>query len=112
MDVPRGARVVAVTVVRAGSDDAEVLTVGADGTAKRAPLADYPLKGRGGKGVKAGPDRLLWCGVAADLHLNGEPPQVLRPVDVVESKRAGRGEPLEVPPTGPGAAEVEAPPAT
>jgi DNA gyrase subunit A len=112
MDVPKGARVVSLTVAPAGSDDGEVLTVGADGTAKRAPLADYPLKGRGGKGVKAGPDRLVWCGVAADLHLNGEPPQVLRPVDVVESKRAGRGEPLEVHPTGPGAAEVEVPPTT
>jgi DNA gyrase subunit A len=110
MDVAKGARVVSLTTVPDGSDDGEVLTVGADGTAKRAPLADYPVKGRGGKGVKAGPDRLVWCGVAGDTHLNGDKPQLVRPVDVVESKRAGRGEPLELPPAGPGALEVEAPP--
>ncbi|MEX1177187.1 MAG: DNA topoisomerase (ATP-hydrolyzing) [Nitriliruptor sp.] len=111
MDVPKGARVVSVSVVPGGTDDGEVLTVGADGTAKRSPLEDYPVKGRGGKGVKAGPDAVLWCGVAADLHLNGDPPQLVRPVDVAEARRTGRGEALEVPPAGPGAAEI-APPAT
>jgi DNA gyrase subunit A len=110
MDVPRGASVVSVTTVPGGSDDGEVLTVGTDATAKRSPLEDYPVKGRGGKGVKAGPDGLVWCGVAADLHLGGEAPQQLRPIDVTEARRAGRGTPLEVLPAGPGVAEVEASP--
>ncbi|MEX0835738.1 MAG: DNA gyrase subunit A, partial [Nitriliruptor sp.] len=112
IDVPAGSRVVSVTTIAAGSDDGAVLTVGADGTAKRSPLEDYPVKGRGGKGVKAGPDALLWCGVAVDLHLNGDPPQVLRPVDVAEARRSGRGDALEVPPGGPGAPELELPTTT
>jgi hypothetical protein len=106
MDVPRGARVVSLTVVTGGADDGEVVTIGTDGTAKRSPLADYPVKGRGGKGVKAGPDALVWCGVAADLHLSGETPQVLRPVDVAEARRAGRGVPLDVAPATPARAEL------
>ncbi len=111
MDVPSSAEVVSVTTVVGGSDDGEVLTIGADATAKRTPLEDYPLKGRGGKGVKAGPDELVWCGVATDLHLGGEAPQQLRPVDVVEARRAGRGVPLQVVPARPGVAEVEVTPA-
>jgi hypothetical protein len=109
MDVPARSRVVSLTTVPGGRDDGEVVTVGTDGTAKRSPLEDYPVKGRGGKGVKAGPDGVVWCGVAADLHLAGERPQVLRPVEIVEARRSGRGAPLEVPPTGPGVAEVTAP---
>jgi DNA gyrase subunit A len=107
MDVPQGATVVSVTTIAGGRDDGEVLTVGSDGTAKRSPLEDYPLKGRGGKGVKAGPDGLVWCGVAGDLHLAGETPQLVRPVDVAEARRSGRGIPLEFPPAGPGAVEVD-----
>jgi DNA gyrase subunit A len=108
MDVPAGARVVSLTTVPDGSDDGEVVTIGTDGTAKRSPLEDYPVKGRGGKGVKAGPDGLVWCGVAADLHLGGPTPQQLRPVDVPEARRSARGQALDVLPTGPGVAEMEA----
>ncbi|WP_052667068.1 DNA gyrase/topoisomerase IV subunit A [Nitriliruptor alkaliphilus] len=107
LDVPAGAHVVSLTTVPGGTDEGEVLTIGTDGTAKRSPLEDYPVKGRGGKGVKAGPDGLVWCGVAADLHLGGDTPQRLRPVDVAEARRSGRGLTLETPPAGPGAAEVE-----
>jgi DNA gyrase subunit A len=112
MDVPKGSRVVSLTVVPDGTDDGEVVTVGTDGTAKRSPLEDYPVKGRGGKGVKAGPDGLVWCGLAADLHLGGDHPQVVRPVELAEARRAGRGNALEVLPAGPGVAEVSAGPAT
>jgi DNA gyrase subunit A len=105
MAVPAGSRIVALTTVSDGRDDGEVLTIGTDGSAKRSPLEEYPVKGRGGKGVKAGPDRLVWCGVAGDLHLGGENPQVLRPVDVVAAKRTGRGGPLPLAPSAPGTVE-------
>jgi DNA gyrase subunit A len=105
MKVPGGAEVVAATVVPAGVDEGEVATVGADGTVKRTPLAEYPAKGRGGKGVVTGTDALLWCGVASDLHVHGERPQVLRPVDLPEARRAGRGTALEEPVAGPVVAE-------
>ena len=111
MNVPKGASIVSATVVPAGGADAagagaggagaggagagaagiEVLTITPDGTAKRSPIADYPLKGRGGKGLVTGSDALAWCGVAADLHLQTDPPHVIRPIDVDEAKRAGRG---------------------
>jgi DNA gyrase subunit A len=101
MNVPKGAGVVALTVVPAGSDDGEVLTLAGDGTGKRSPLAEYPVKGRGGKGLVTGTDRLLWCGVAADLHLGGDEPATIRAVDLPEAKRAGRGLPLPTPPGRP-----------
>jgi DNA gyrase subunit A len=105
MKVPAGAEVVAATVAAGGSDEGEVATVAADGTVKRTPLAEYPAKGRGGKGVVTGTDALLWCGVASDLHVHGERPQVLRPVDLPEVRRAGRGTALEEPVAGPVVAE-------
>jgi DNA gyrase subunit A len=94
MNVPAKARIVSATAVGADSD-ADVVTIAADGTAKRSPLADYPAKGRGGKGVTTGTDTLLWCGVATDLHVGGDEPAVLRPVDVPVARRAGRGGPPE-----------------
>jgi DNA gyrase subunit A len=107
MAVPAKGRVVALSVVAGGVDDGEVLTIGTDATAKRAPLGEYPVKGRGGKGLKAGPDGLVGCGVAADLHLGGEHPQVLRPVDVTAGRRAGRGAPLPEPAATPATPEVD-----
>jgi DNA gyrase subunit A len=91
MKVPAGAAVVALSVIPGGADTAEVATIAADGSGKRTPLAEYPVKGRGGKGLQTGASRLWWCGVAADLHLGGDDPQVLRPVDLGEARRAGRG---------------------
>jgi DNA gyrase subunit A len=105
--VPKGAAVVALSVVPGGTDG-EVLTVAADGTAKRSPLADYPVKGRGGKGLVTGADALLWCGVASDLHLGGDDPAVVRAVDLAEAKRAGRGLPLDIVPDRPVVAEQTA----
>jgi DNA gyrase subunit A len=106
MKVPPGERVVALSALPHGSDEAEIATVGADGTVKRSPLADYPVKGRGGKGLVTGVEQLLWCGVATDLHLGGEQPRVLRPVDLPEAKRAGRGAALDGPVDGPVVAEL------
>jgi DNA gyrase subunit A len=107
MKLPAGAEVVSLTVV-GDTDDGEVLTVGADATVKRSPLADYPAKGRGGKGLMTGVDALLYCGAAMDLHLAGDPLRVLRPVDVPEAKRAGRGTPLEGDVAGPVVGESSA----
>lgn len=90
MAVPAGAEVVALSAAPAG-DGAEVLTVGTDGRGKRTPLAEYPVKGRGGKGLQTGADQLAWCGVATDLHVPTDPPLVLRAVDLAEARRAGRG---------------------
>ena len=96
MNVPKGARLVAATVVPGGSDDAgQMLTISADGEAKRSPLADYSSIGRGGKGVQAGPDSLLFCGVATDLHVHGDKPFVVRAVDLPEARRAGKGTRLD-----------------
>jgi len=68
LQVPAGGRVVAASAV-APAGEAALLTLGADGTAKRTPLAEYPVHGRGGKGVQAGAASLAWCGPATDLHV-------------------------------------------
>jgi DNA gyrase subunit A len=107
MKLPAGASVVSLTVV-APDDEGEVVTVGADASVKRTPLQEYPAKGRGGKGVVTGVDALLYCGTAADLHLAGDPPRVLRPVDVPEARRAGRATTLEGAVAGPVVGEQEA----
>jgi DNA gyrase subunit A len=106
--VPAGAEVVSLSAVDAG-DEGEVLTVGADATVKRSPLGDYPAKGRGGKGLVTGVEELLYCGVAVDLHLAGDPLRVVRPVDAPEARRAGRGTTLEGTVTAPVVAEVGVP---
>jgi DNA gyrase subunit A len=109
MNLPKGATIVSVSVAPGGADDAEVVTIAVDGTAKRSPLADYPVKGRGGKGLVTGTDALLWCGVAADLHVHGDEPDVVRPVDLTEARRAGRGSALASSVSGPVVAELEVP---
>ncbi|TVR37543.1 MAG: hypothetical protein EA388_01390, partial [Nitriliruptor sp.] len=109
MNVPKGAAIVAASVVPGGRDDVEVVTLGVDGTAKRVPAGEYPAKGRGGKGLMTGVDALAWCGAAADLHTGGEDAAVIRPVDLVEAKRAGRGGELGHPVPGPVVAEQTAP---
>ena len=90
--VPDGGQVVAVTVVPGGVDaDREVVTLCRDGRAMRAPLAEFPLQGRGGKGVKCGPGPIAWCGLAADLHVQeSEHASVLRPVAALATRRAGK----------------------
>ena len=101
--VPDRAHVVAATVVPAGSaEGAEVLTLSADGAAKRAPLSEYPAQRRGGKGVQAGAARLAWCGLAADLHVPAEEePVVLRPGEVALARRSASPSAPAPRPTGP-----------
>jgi DNA gyrase subunit A len=98
LQVPRGARVVSLSVVPA-SDDAEsppeILTVAADGGAKRTPLGDYPPKGRGGKGLQTGATALAWCGAASALHLVAEDEgRVVRAVELPVERRAARLSPV------------------
>ncbi len=90
IQVPKGARVVALSVVPAEDDAAvEVLTVGVDGGAKRTALGEYPSKGRGGKGLQTGADVLAWCGAAAALQVPvGEEVQVVRAVELPAGRRA------------------------
>jgi DNA gyrase subunit A len=106
MSLPKGATIVALSVAPGGNDEVEVLTVTGDGTAKRTPLGEYPLKGRGGKGLVTGAEDLRWCGIAADLHLAGDEPMVVRSIDVAQAKRAGRGAMLDHP-LGPGPVVAE-----
>ena len=51
MRLAEGAHMVDLAVV---TDDCEILTVTSHGYGKRSSIADYPLQGRAGKGVKAG----------------------------------------------------------
>jgi DNA gyrase subunit A len=106
MQVPAGARLVALSVVPSGSDDGELVTIGADGTAWRVPLAELAVKGRGGKGIAAGRGAILWSGTAADLHLAGPVPRVLAPSELTVGKRGAKGSPLEGDVAGPIVAEV------
>jgi SNF family Na+-dependent transporter len=57
LQVPKDARVVSLSVVPAddGPEAPEILTVAVDGGAKRTALAEYPPKGRGGKGCRRVP---------------------------------------------------------
>jgi DNA gyrase subunit A len=107
MNVPKNHRVVALSVIRGGADDAELVTVGTDGTAKRTPAGEYAPKGRGGKGVQAGIEPLAWCGVATDLHLPGDDAAVIRPVDLPEARRASRGSAVHAGVTDPVVAEQD-----
>ncbi|HUH06704.1 MAG TPA: DNA topoisomerase (ATP-hydrolyzing) [Egibacteraceae bacterium] len=94
--VPAGECVVALSVL-IESGPHEVITVDADGRAKRTPADEYPVQGRGGKGVQAGAEPMRWCGAAADLHLpaGGLPDdiegRVVEPSAVAVAKRAARG---------------------
>ncbi|MBW3576650.1 MAG: DNA topoisomerase 4 subunit A [Actinobacteria bacterium] len=106
MDVPDGQTVVNVSVVEGGRDDGDMVTISADGAAKRTPLEEYGVKGRGGKGVQSGAEALLFCGSAADLHIAGEQPAVIRPVELPDARRTARGTDLGVPVGAPVVAEA------
>lgn len=104
MNVPKGAVIVAASVV-ASDDTGQIMTIGDDGSAKRTPLSEYGVKGRGGKGVQTGVDALLWAGAAGDVHVHGDSPAVIRPVDVREAGRTAGGQVLDAGMTGPVVAE-------
>ena len=102
MQVPDAARIVAATIVPAGDEGVDVLTVSTDGGARRTPLSEYPVKGRGGKGVQAGADPLAWCGAADVIQIpTGEEVVTLETAGVPAGKRAGRLTPVTAPVTGP-----------
>jgi DNA gyrase subunit A len=92
IQVPKGARVISLSVVPAqdeGAEAVEVLTVAADGGAKRTALSEYPSKGRGGKGLQTGTETLAWCGAAEALQVPvGEEVQVVRAVELPAGRRA------------------------
>jgi DNA gyrase subunit A len=92
MKVPEGAEVVAVSVAPGGADERhEVVILAADGSAKRTPLAEFPVKGRGGKGVQAGAAELAWCGLADSLQApTADGVVVLRGVEAAAARRTGR----------------------
>ncbi len=109
IQVPDGARVVALSVVAADAE-ADVLTLSADGAAKRTALSEYPVKGRGGKGLQTGTGALAWCGVAEALQVPaGEEVRVLRAVELPRERRAGRLHATLPPIAGPVAAEAPEP---
>ena len=88
--LPAGKRVVAASVVPRGAD-LQVLTIAADGATKRTALEDYPVQGRGGKGVQTGTTALAWCGVAPAVHLqHGGEGTVYRVVEATAARRSAR----------------------
>jgi DNA gyrase subunit A len=102
-------RVVSATAIRGGIDNGEVVTIARDGTGKRTPLADYPRKGRGGKGVLTGVEDTMWCGVASDVHLGGSDGwTVVRPEQLPQRPRSAIGDPVTSALLHPGVGEVDA----
>ncbi|MBA2529108.1 MAG: DNA topoisomerase 4 subunit A [Euzebyales bacterium] len=98
-----GARVVALSVVPGGADsEHEVLTLAADGGARRTPLAEYPTKGRGGTGLRTGTSALAWCGVAGAVAVpTGSEAVVVETASVPDGRRSGRLVPTVPPPVAP-----------
>jgi DNA gyrase subunit A len=110
MQVPKGAAVVSLSVVP-GDEDAEagveVLTVAADGGAKRTGLAEYPVKGRGGKGLQTGADALAWCGAADALQVPvDDEVRIVRGVELPVDRRPSRMAVVLPAPAGPVTAEA------
>ena len=103
MQVPAGAEVVAASVVAGGVEEGvDAVTIAADGGARRTRIAEYPLKGRGGKGVQAGAARLVWCGVGDVLQVPaGEEVVTIETPAVPLGKRAGKLTPATAAVTGP-----------
>ncbi|MBA2729947.1 MAG: DNA topoisomerase 4 subunit A [Euzebyaceae bacterium] len=92
LQVPPNAAVVSCSVLPAGQDSqTPVLTLAADGAARSTLLGEYPVKGRGGKGVQTGAQRLAWCGVADALQVpTGQDVVVLQTASVAAGRRTGR----------------------
>ncbi|MFT5223686.1 MAG: DNA gyrase subunit A, partial [Glaciecola sp.] len=105
MNVAKGAKIVTLSIAPGGTNDGEVVTIGADGSAKRTPLAEYAVKGRGGKGVQAGAAPLLFAGVAIDVHVHGSEPRLVRSAEITEARRTGSGSTLTGNVAGPVSAE-------
>ncbi|MGI9016395.1 MAG: DNA gyrase/topoisomerase IV subunit A [Euzebya sp.] len=69
LKVPKGHRVVSVSVV---TEAADVIVLDTTGAAKIVDASEFPTQGRGGKGVLTGADPLAWAGVCRALHVPGE----------------------------------------
>jgi DNA gyrase subunit A len=110
IQLPKGARVVALSVVPAGAEGAVVATVGGDGSAKQTPLDEYPQQGRGGKGVQAGASPLVWCGLADHVHVPAGEEGIVVPVETLPVARRAAPVPPALPPvSGAVVAEAAAP---
>ena len=102
MQVPDGETIVAASIVPAEDEGTDVITLSGDGGVRRTPLGEYPVKGRGGKGVQAGAANLAWCGVADVLLIpTGEEGVTLEASAVPLGKRAGKLAPGTPPVSGP-----------
>jgi DNA gyrase subunit A len=101
--LPPDAEVVAMSVAPDGAEAGrEVITLAADGAAKRTALSEFPVQGRGGKGVQAGAAALAWCGLAEALQVpTADGVVVLRTVEVKSAHRNGRPQPALAPVVGP-----------
>ncbi len=94
LQVPAGGQVVAASAVPATGEFA-LLTLGADGTAKRTPLAEY--QSRAAAARASGPARhtLAWCGPVTDLHVpTASGWAVLAGASAPEARRSARGAPV------------------
>lgn len=54
INLSEGEKVIAMTIIKKGETDAEIITVSENGYGKRNHVADFRLTSRGAKGVKAG----------------------------------------------------------
>ncbi len=100
--VPRGATVAGAGLLTGGDDATEVVTLSAAGGARRTPAVEYPVQGRGGKGVQAGTQPLAWCAPATALHIPGpDGTTVLRAETLPTGKRTARLDAATPPVTGP-----------
>ena len=84
--VPKDATLVSATVV---SEHGDVTVVDVDGRAKVVPGGDFPLQGRGGKGVLTGVENLVWAGSGRTLHVpTAEGWTTVRPETLTATSRA------------------------
>ena len=79
-----------------------LLTVGADGGARRTPVHEYPVKGRGGKGVQTGAGDLVWAGLADVVQVpTAEDVVIVEAGAVPTGRRTARLTQTTAPVTGP-----------
>ena len=102
MQVPNGDRIIAASIVPAEDEEVDVLTVSSDGGFRRTALTEYPVKGRGGKGLQAGAGAIAWVGAADVIQVpTAEEVVVVESSAVPIGKRTGRLSPGAPAVTGP-----------
>lgn len=86
MKVPGDTTIVSASVV---SEHGDVIVLDTAGNAKVVPGGDFPLQGRGGKGVLTGVDALSWAGSGRTLHVpTAEGWTTVRPETLTPASRA------------------------